>query len=95
MSAPGAPIPAGGGGSDGFSRWAVSGVSLRACGTAGLGGDGAEAGAGGVVGGAWREAWSSRASARRLRRHTTRVTAAAQHRDPVVLELTDAPEQDS
>ncbi|MFL0028518.1 hypothetical protein ACJBCE_36960 [Streptomyces sp. NBUL23] len=28
-------------------------------------------------------------------RHTTRVTAATQHRDPVTLELTDAPEQDS
>lgn len=28
-------------------------------------------------------------------RHTTRVTAATQHRDPVVLELSDAPEQDS
>ncbi|MFJ1787253.1 hypothetical protein ACIOML_23470 [Streptomyces anulatus] len=27
-------------------------------------------------------------------RHTTRVTAATQHRDPVVLELSDAPEQD-
>ncbi|MEV7114348.1 hypothetical protein [Streptomyces anulatus] len=27
-------------------------------------------------------------------RHTTRVTAATQHRDPVVLELTDAPEKD-
>ncbi|MEU4181001.1 hypothetical protein [Streptomyces sp. NPDC026589] len=27
-----------------------------------------------------------------LVRHTTRVTAATQHRDPVVLELTDAPE---
>ncbi|MFJ5050411.1 hypothetical protein [Streptomyces sp. NPDC088719] len=28
----------------------------------------------------------------RVVRHTTRVTAATQHRDPVVLELTDAPE---
>ncbi|WP_069752696.1 hypothetical protein [Streptomyces sp. EN16] len=27
-------------------------------------------------------------------RHTTRVTAATQHRDPVILELTDAPEDD-
>lgn len=26
-------------------------------------------------------------------RHTTRVTAATQHRDPVVLELSDAPEE--
>ncbi|MFJ2102878.1 hypothetical protein ACIOHR_37640 [Streptomyces anulatus] len=31
----------------------------------------------------------------RIVRHTTRVTAATQHRDPVVLELTDAPEQDN
>ncbi len=31
----------------------------------------------------------------RLVRHVTRTTAATQHRDPVVLELTDAPEDNS
>ncbi|MEU5561377.1 hypothetical protein AB0H47_35535 [Streptomyces globisporus] len=31
----------------------------------------------------------------RLVRHVTRTTAATQHRDPVVLELHDAPEDDS
>ncbi|WP_435598626.1 hypothetical protein [Streptomyces anulatus] len=30
----------------------------------------------------------------RAARHTTRTTAATQYREPIVLELTDAPEQD-